>query len=273
MDHCKRATGFLAVQSVGQDGDRVLVSSLPTNNRRLRSSNKFVTCCWVVALHLGGGSESRGHSNVPSFDPDAARIATDRVGSARSTRAIAKVGNRHSHNFIAHLRRMAIVIKILLGAHASRAQHRCRVLIICVFVAYKRMDEARLLELSHSVLPMLGRGGRGAGTTAATTLQHFLTEVLEPTANLQLSHIVLLLEFREPLSLLTSVVFLGLARAWTRLGWTSLISFKWLRWEMLIDNHFFLDEAVVCTLFEEIMPGLLLERAQHIEISGLLRFI
>ena len=172
-----------------------------------------------------------------------------------------------------------MAIKILLWAHAPRAQHRCRVLIVRILVAHKRMNEARLLQLPHSVLPVLGRGGRGAGTAAATAKQHFLTEVLERPPNLQLSHIVLQLEFGESLSLLARVVLLGLARAWTRLleivllGWTSIFYLSLLRWEMLVDYHFFLNEAVSTSLFEQVMPSLLLEWAQHVEISGLLRFI
>ena len=103
--------------------------------------------------------------------------------------------------------------------------------------------------------------------------------MLERFPNLQLSHIVLQLEFGEPLSLLARVVLLGLARARTRLleiillGWISIFSFRCLRWKMLIDYHLFFDEAVSTSLFDHIMPSLLLERAQHIEISGLLRFI
>ena len=90
---------------------------------------------------------------------------------------------------------------------------------------------------------------------------------------------MLLLELGESSPLLARVVLLGLARAWTRLlgivllGWTSIFYLTWLRWEMLVDYHFFLDEAVSTTLFEQVMSSLLLERAQHIEISGLLRFI
>ena len=172
-----------------------------------------------------------------------------------------------------------MAIKILLRTHAPRTQHRCRVLIVRILVAHKRMDEARLLQLSHSVLPLLGRGGRGTGTATATAKKHFLAEVLERPPNLQLSHIVLLLEFGESLSLLARVILLGLARTWTRLleiillGWTFIFYLSLLRWEMLVDYHFFLDEAVSTTLFEQVMPSLLLERAQHIEIGGLLRFI
>ena len=103
--------------------------------------------------------------------------------------------------------------------------------------------------------------------------------MLQRPPNLQLSHIVLLLEFGESLSLLARVILLGLARTWTRLleivllGWTFIFYLSLLRWEMLVDYHFFLDEAVSTSLFEQVMPSLLLERAQHIEISGLLRFI
>ena len=148
----------------------MLVSSHSANNRRLRSSNQLVPCCWTIALRRRRGSESRGHPDISSFDPDAARIAANSIGSARSARAIStsKVGNRHSSNFIAHLRGVAMAIKILLRTHAPRAQHRCRVLIVRILVAHKRMDEARLLQLSHSVLPLLGRGGRGTGTATAT---------------------------------------------------------------------------------------------------------
>ena len=42
---------------------------------------------------------------------------------------------------------------------------------------------------------------------------------------------------------------------------------------MLIDYHLFLNDAFSTALFKQIMPSLLLERAQHIDISGLVRFI
>lgn len=153
-------------------------------------------------------------------------------------------------------------------------------------MTHERVNEACLLQLLHSLLPLLGRRGGYTRSTFRLLLRRLFAQLLQRLAHFQFAHVMLLLELGEPLSLLSCVLLLMMLSLWTgapsaslrmdlillgRAGWRFLFLAR-LRWEMLVYYHFFLHKAsVYAQIFlheKHLMVGLLSQRAHYVEIDG-----